>query len=174
MILTLVALLSAAPVVQSDGTPDPLAPAKAGRIRCIDPDRTARTCSAIVRYTPRAADSFEAVVTGVVIRDPMVVIEYSTWGQVRDGAVCSRIRPADFRDGRLTSNGAPLSPVLAQNTRDKLMTALQPLAGRERCYRETVNGDDVTVNVTIDGIVHPEMSQTAIWVMPEDGYAPGD
>ncbi|MHA6719353.1 hypothetical protein ACX40Y_07845 [Sphingomonas sp. RS6] len=173
MIPMLVALLAGVAPLQDQTVADPLAPARAGRIRCIDPDRAARTCRTIVRYTTRAGGGFDAMVTGVVSRDPTILIEYSTFGQVRDGAVCSRIRPVDFRDGRLTSNGAPLTPVLAQSTRDNLMLALQPLAGKERCYRETMSGDEIAVSVTIDGIVQSDMSQTAIWVMPEDGYAPG-
>lgn len=158
--------------VQADAVPDPLAPAKAGRIRCIDPDRGARTCGTIVRYTLRGDGAFDALVTGVVNRDPLIVIEYSTFGQVRDGAVCSRIRPADFNAGKLTSSGTALSPALETSTRLKLMEALQPLAGHERCYRDSGAGE-VAVNVTIDGLLRPDMSQTAIWVLPEDGYAPG-
>ncbi|WP_084579949.1 hypothetical protein [Sphingomonas azotifigens] len=158
--------------VQADSVPDPLAPAKAGRIRCVDPDRTARTCSTIVRYTLRGDGAFDAQVTGVVNRDPLIVLEYSTFGQVRDGAVCSRIRPADINAGKLTSNGTALSPALEANTRMKLMDVLQPLAGHERCYRDSGAGE-LSVNVLIDGLLRPDMAQTAIWVLPEDGYAPG-
>ncbi|MET3723094.1 hypothetical protein [Sphingomonas trueperi] len=170
MLLSL-ALALLAPV-QGEAVPDPLAPAKAGRIRCIDPDRSARTCGTIVRYTLRGDGAFDALVTGVVNRDPVIVLEYSTFGQVRDGMVCSRVRPADFNSGKLTSNGTALSPALEANTRLKLMEALQPLAGHERCYRDAGAGE-LTVNVTIDGLLRPDMSQTAIWVLPEDGYAPG-
>lgn len=170
MLLSL-ALALLAPV-QGEAVPDPLAPAKAGRIRCIDPDRSARTCGTIVRYTLRGDGAFDALVTGVVNRDPVILLEYSTFGQVRDGMVCSRIRPADFNSGKLTSNGTALSPALETNTRMKLMEALQPLAGHERCYRDAGAGE-LTVNVTIDGLLRPDMSQTAIWVLPEDGYAPG-
>ncbi|WP_313534712.1 hypothetical protein [Sphingomonas sp.] len=158
--------------MQGEAVPDPLAPAKAGRIRCIDPDRSARTCGTIVRYTLRGDGAFDALVTGVVNRDPVIVLEYSTFGQMRDGMVCSRVRPADFNSGKLTSNGTALSPALEANTRLKLMEALQPLAGHERCYRDAGAGE-LTVNVTIDGLLRPEMGQTAIWVLPEDGYAPG-
>lgn len=158
--------------MQGEAVPDPLAPAKAGRIRCIDPDRAARTCGTIVHYTLRGDGAFDAQVTGVVNREPLIILEYSTFGQVRDGAVCSRIRPADFNAGKLTSNGTALSPALETNTRLKLIDALQPLAGHERCYRDAGAGE-LTVNVTIDGLLRPEMSQSAIWVLPEDGYAPG-
>lgn len=158
--------------VQGDAVADPLAPAKAGRIRCVDPDRANRTCGTIVHYTLRGDGAFDALVTGVVNRDPLIVLEYSTYGVVKDGAVCSRIRPADFNAGRLTTNGTALSPTLETNTRAKLLEALQPLAGHERCYRDSSAGE-LTVNVTIDGLLRSDMSQTAIWVLPEDGYAPG-
>ncbi|WP_333571964.1 hypothetical protein [Sphingomonas sp.] len=158
--------------VQTDAAPDPLAPVKAGRIRCIDPDRAARTCGTLVHYTLRGDGAFDAQVTGVVNREPLIVLEYATFGQVRDGAVCSRIRPADFNAGKLTSNGTALSPALETNTRAKLLEALQPLAGHERCYRDSGAGE-LTVHVTIDGLLRPDMSQSAIWVLPEDGYAPG-
>lgn len=171
MLLSL-ALALLAPL-QGDAVADPLAPAKTGRIRCVDPDRAARTCGTIVRYSLRGDGAFDALVTGIVNRDPLIVIEYTTFGQVRDGAVCSRIRPADFNAGKLSSSGAPLSPALELSTRSKLMVALQPLAGHERCYRDTPSGDELSVNVTIDGLLRPEMGQSAIWVMPEDGYAPG-
>ncbi|WP_010543540.1 hypothetical protein [Sphingomonas elodea] len=171
MLLSL-ALALLAPV-QGDAVSDPLAPARAGRIRCIDPDRASRTCGTIVHYTLRGDGAFDALVTGIVNRDPMIVIEYSTFGQVRDGAVCSRIRPADFNAGKLTSNGTALSPALEANTRLKLLQTLQPLAGHERCYRDTTSGDELSVNVTVDGILRPDMAQGAIWVLPEDGYAPG-
>jgi hypothetical protein len=173
MIVTLAALLLGASPLQTDAVPDPLAPVRAGRIRCIDPDRTSRTCSTIVHYTLRGDGAFDALVTGVVNRDPLIVLEYSTFGQVRDGAVCNRIRPADFNAGKLSSNGSALSPALETNTRAKLLETLQPLAGHERCYRDAASGDELSVNVTIDGILRPEMGQAAIWVLPEDGYAPG-
>jgi hypothetical protein len=171
MLLAL-ALALVAPV-QADAVPDPLTPARTGRIRCIDPDRASRTCGTIVRYTLRGDGTFDALVTGVVNRDPLILLEYSTSGQVRDGAVCSRVRPADFNAGKLTSNGTALSPALETNTRIKLMETLQPLAGHERCYRDATSGDELTVNVTIDGLLRPDMSQSAVWVLPEDGYAPG-
>lgn len=171
MLLSL-ALALLAPV-QAEAVPDPLAPAKAGRIRCVNPDRASRTCTTIVHYTLRGDGAFDALVTGVVNRDPLIVIEYSTFGQVRDGAVCNRVRPADFNAGKLSSNGTALSPALETNTRIKLLDALQPLAGHERCYRDAASGDELTVNVTIDGLLRPDMGQTAIWVLPEDGYAPG-
>lgn len=171
MLLSL-ALALLAPL-QGDAVPDPLAPAKAGRIRCINPDRANRSCSTIVHYTLRGDGAFDALVTGVVNRDPLIVLEYSTFGQVRDGAVCNRVRPADFNTGKLTSNGTALSPALEANTRLKLQETLQPLAGHERCYRDMASGDELTVNVTMDGILRPEMAQSAIWVLPEDGYAPG-
>ena len=87
MIAPLLLLAAVAPMPGSDA----LAPARAGKIRCIGPDTHARTCATMVRYTVHEDDRFEAVVTGVVSTEPTILIEYQTSGRVEDGAVCSTV-----------------------------------------------------------------------------------
>lgn len=164
-------MLLAAAAAGQEG--DALAPAREGRIRCIAPDVRARTCATLVRYSVRDDGRFDALVTGVVSTEPVIVIEYNTDGQIEEGAVCSRVRPADFTAGKLSKDGAPLAPGVESAVRSKVMLALQPLAGRKRCYRDRVNGEGVLSDVTIDGALRPELAVRAIWVRPEDGYAPG-
>lgn len=167
MIATLLFLLAAAP----DG--DLLDPARAGKIRCVGPDIRARTCSTMVRYTVRPDGSFDALVTGVVATDPLILLEYRTSGQIEDGAACSIVRPIDFTAGKLSKDGAPLAAGIEASVRQRLMLSLQPLAGRKRCYRDRPDADGLVSSVTIDGLVRTDMNQRAIWVSPEEGYAPG-
>lgn len=169
MIATLLLLAAAAPMPGLDA----LAPARAGKIRCIAPDTQARTCATMVRYTVHEDDRFEAVVTGVVSTEPTILIEYQTSGRIEDGAVCSTVRPVDFTSGRLSKDGAPLAPAVETSVRERLMLALQPLAGKKRCYRDKVDGDGIVSDITIDGLVRADMNQRALWVSPEDGWAPG-
>jgi hypothetical protein len=127
----------------------------------------------MVRYTVREDGSFDAAVTGVVATDPVILLEYRTTGQIEDGAACSTIRPIDFTAGKLSKDGAPLASGVEASVRQRLMLSLQPLAGRKRCYRDRPDGDGLVSSVTIDGLVRTEMNQRAIWVSPEEGYAPG-
>ncbi|MDF2384898.1 hypothetical protein JMG10_25725 [Nostoc ellipsosporum NOK] len=169
MIATIFLLAAAAPMPGADA----LDPARAGKIRCIGPDTRARTCATMVRYTVHEDDRFEAVVTGVVSTEPMILIEYQTSGRIEDGAVCSTVRPVDFKSGKLSKDGAPLAPAVETSIRERLMLALQPLAGRKRCYRDKVDGDGIVSDIVIDGLVRADMNQRVLWVSPEDGWAPG-
>jgi hypothetical protein len=111
--------------------PDALDPARMGKIRCIRPDTQARTCATMVRYSVHADGRFDAVVTGVVSTEPVIVMEYQTSGQIEDGAVCSTVRPVDFTSGKLTKEGAPLAPAVETSVRQRLMLALQPARRQE-------------------------------------------
>lgn len=162
-------LLLAAPLPATDA----LDPARMGKIRCVRPDSQARTCATMVRYTVHADGRFDAVVTGVVSTEPVVVLEYQSSGQLEDGAVCSTVRPIDFSAGKLTKDGAPLAPAVETTVRQRLMLTLQPLAGKKRCYRDRPDGDGLVSDVIIDGQVRADMNQRVIWVSPEDGWAPG-
>jgi hypothetical protein len=127
----------------------------------------------MVRYTVHENDSFDAVVTGVISTEPTILIEYHISGQVEDGAVCSTVRPVDFSSGKLSKDGVALAPALETSIRERLMLMLQPLAGRKRCYRDKVDGDGIVSDITVDGLVRADMNQRALWVSPEDGWAPG-
>jgi hypothetical protein len=169
MLLPILLLLAGAPVQEAD----PLAPARQGKIRCVQPDTRARTCATMVRYSVRDDGRFDAVVTGVVASEPLILLEYRSAGQVEDGAVCAVVRPIEFSAGRLSKDGAPLSPAVESNVRSRLMLALQPLAGHKRCFRDKTDAEGVLSDVMIDGSVRGEMRQRVLWVSPEDGYAPG-
>ncbi len=171
MIATLLLLATAAP--QPAPAPDLLDPARVGKIRCVGPDTRQRTCTTMVRYTVHENGSFEAAVTGVVSTEPTILLEYHLSGQIEDGAACSTVRPIDFSSGKLTKDGAPLASAVETSVRQRLMLALQPLAGRKRCYRDKADGEGIISDVTIDGLVRSDMTQRALWVSPEDGWAPG-
>ncbi|NWM24889.1 hypothetical protein GY659_24645, partial [Escherichia coli] len=79
----------------------------------------------------------------------------------------------DFSSGKLSKDGVALAPALETSIRARLMLMLQPLAGRKRCYRDKVDGDGIVSDITVDGLVRADMNQRALWVSPEDGWAPG-
>lgn len=156
---------------QTGAEVDPLTQMREGRLQCIAPDSARRTCRSLVRYTMQGDLAFDAVVTGLVSTEPVAILEYRTSGAVEDGAICSVVRPIDLRDGKLSREGAPLTPVTEAQIRARVMTAVQPLAGRKRCYRQQFDGTEYQSHVTIDGLLRADLSQRSIWVRPDDGYA---
>lgn len=171
MILTFLGLLAAA---MPQAAPDPLAPARQGKVRCIAPNAAAKTCQSIVQYALHDDGSFDAKVAGIVRREPSVVVIYRTGGAVEGELVCSTVRPYDLLHGDFYRGDQPLTGALAEQVHDELMLRLQAIAGQKRCYADRVEGGQLHGAVTLNGIAHPEMDQTAVWVSPDEGYALGE
>ena len=163
----------ALPIAQEAPATDPLTEARAGKVRCVAPDRAKRTCHSIVRYAVHADGSFDATVIGVVMDD--VLLEYRAFGRVERGGVCTMVRTADFERGRLLRRGRPLGPGEQAIVWRQLRDAVQPLVGKKRCFRDGPpdGAGESTSVITLDGVAHPGMSQQVAWVSPGEGYAVG-
>lgn len=173
----MIAALLLAGLLAGQSTPqapaDPLAPAREGKLRCVAPNAAKLTCRSIIRYRVEDDGSFDATVTGLISRDSTVLLRYKTFGRVEQGGVCAMMRTGDFQNGMLLSNGKPLAPNADNAMRLQVLDAMQPMQGKKRCYQDRTE-DGVTRSViTLDGIAHPELSQTVVWVSPRDGYAVG-
>ena len=171
MILATMALVMA---LAGQAAPDALALAREGKVRCIAPNAAAKTCQSIIQYTLHDDGSFDAKVAGIVRREPSVVVIYRTSGAVEGELVCSTVRPYDLLHGDFYRGDQPLTGPLAEQVHDELMLRLQAIAGQKRCYTDRLEGGQLHGAVTLNGIAHPEMDQTAVWVSPDEGYALGE
>jgi hypothetical protein len=149
---------------------DPLAPARAGNLRCIEPDAVHKNCRSIIRYTVHDDGSFDATVTGFVGNDGATIIVYQTSGTIEGEAVCSVIRPYDVLHGSLYRDGKLLAERDAGPVLDQIRIQLQDMAGKKRCYIDQSMGGRLVSGVTLNGIVQPDSPHVA-WVSPQDGYA---
>lgn len=170
--LLLLAVAAPAPMVQEAA--DPLAPAREGKIRCIEPDVAKHDCQSIVRYKFDQDGSFEAHVTGILERDPVVLIDYRMRGKVEGDAVCSILHGSDFMAGDLYRGGERLGEVAARDIRLRLQGRFTGMEGKKRCFIDQPSGSAIVSNVTINGLVEPSYRQNILWVSPADGYAIGD
>lgn len=174
MIGLLLASLLAGQTAAPAAPADPLAPAREGKLRCLSPNPAKRTCQSITQYKVQPDGSFDAKVTGIVSRNPQVLIQYSTFGFVENGAVCTMIRTRDFETGQLLSMGLPLAGAADREMRLEVLGSVQPLAGKKRCYTDRADdGGDLRVMVTLDGVAQPQLNQTVAWIAPGEGYAVG-
>ncbi len=152
---------------------DPLAPAREGKLRCVAPNAARLTCHTIIRYNVESDGDFDATVTGLVSRDSTVLLRYKTFGRVEQGGVCVMVRTSDFQNGMLLSSGRPLAPNADSAMRLQVLDAVQPIQGRKRCYLDRTEDGVTRTVVTLDGVAHPELGQTVVWVSPSEGYAVG-
>lgn len=165
----LLLLASAAPQV----TGDPLASARAGKLQCANPNVEKKTCMGLSSYKLNPDGSFESTTTIVIAPQPLVTMEVKAPGTVKDGALCGPIRKADFEAATLKVDGKPLDEAKASTIRTQVVGAITPMLDKMGCARETPDGAGFKVEVTLDGVAHPEMTQRVLWVKPDEGYKLG-
>lgn len=154
-------------------TADPLAPARAGKLRCVAPNPAKLTCRAIIRYKVNDDGSFDASVAGYVADDPSILLRYKTFGRIEEGGVCVMIRTSDFQNGELLGSGRRLAPNAERAIRMQIMDSVQPIQGKKRCTIDRTEDGATRMIVTLDGIAHPELTQPVAWVARNEGYAVG-
>jgi hypothetical protein len=152
---------------------DPLAPARAGKLQCANPNVEKKTCMSLTRYTVKPGGAFETATTVMIAPQPVVTMEVKSSGTVKDGALCAPIRTADFEAATFQMDGAALEATIAATIRGQVIASIAPMANKMGCTRETPDGAVARAEVTIDGVARPELTQRVLWVKPEDGYKLG-
>lgn len=171
--LTLALALLAQAQAAPQAAPDPLAPARAGKVQCIGPNREKKTCLGMASFKPGAGNAFESTVAVLVSPNPLIVMETHAKGTIEAGSTCNIIRAEDYAASTFTMNGAPMDESLAAGVRSQVATMIAPMAGKKGCSRERPEGDMLVSEVTVDGVAKPEMTQKVIWISPTDGYTLG-
>jgi hypothetical protein len=152
---------------------DPLAAAKAGKLQCANPNIEKKTCLGLTSYKVKPDGSFESTTTVMVAPQPVITMEVKSAGTVKDGAFCAPIRTSDFEAASFQMDGKPADPAIASAIRAQIVASIASLAGKMGCTRESPDGAVSKAEVTIDGVVRPELGQRVLWVKPEDGYRLG-
>jgi hypothetical protein len=166
----MLALLLMTAAVQELPPADPLAAAREGKLRCIQPDAARKNCRSIIRYKVHDDGSFDATVSGFVDGNGSTIIVYHTSGAIEGGAACTVVRPYDLLHGELYRDGKPLSAREAEPVEEQIRFQLQDIAGKKRCFIDRTEGGRLVSGVTLDGIVQSGAVPVA-WISPKDGYA---
>jgi hypothetical protein len=168
MLLTLMMLLAA-----GQGAADPLAPARAGKMQCVAPNKEKKTCLAIGSFTVRPDGSYDSVVTVMINPVPAITMETRSTGKVENGAVCGTVRKEDYAAAKLTLDGAPMDEAMAAGVRTQVAAAVASMDGKYGCSHDKPDGDMFVAEVTLDGVARPELTQKFIWIGADDGYKLG-
>ena len=103
----------------------------------------------------------------------LIVMRTSTSVEVRSGAVCGRGRARDIEASTFTFAGRPVPQQMVQLASPQILSVLSSHINKEVCATFVPNGSSVTTQLTVDGVAHPEISETFIWVRPNEGYSVG-
>ena len=153
---------------------DPLGPAKSGQLQCFTPDTSRKMCHALSRYTLGPASAIQ--VRADILMAPaslLIVMRTSTSVEVRSGAVCGRVRARDIEAATFTIAGRSVPQQMVQLASPQILSVMRSHLNQEICATFVPNGSSFSTQVMIDGVAHPELSETFIWVGSNDGYAVG-
>ncbi len=172
MYFTAALILAAAQAVPA--ATDPLGPARLGQLQCFTPDTSRKMCHALARYTSGPAGAVQ--IRADILMAPaslLIVMRTSTSVEARSDAVCGRVRARDIEASTFTIAGRPVPQQLVQLTSPQILSVMRSHLNQEICATFVPNDSSFRTQVTIDGVAHPEVSETFIWVRPNEGYAVG-
>ena len=167
------ALILAAAQSVPAGT-DPLGPARSGQLQCFTPDTSRKMCLALAGYIwgPGRAIQIRADIL-MAPTSLLIAMRTSTSVEVRSGAVCGKARARDIEASTFTIAGRAVPQQMAQLVSPQILSVMRSHLNQEICSTFVSNGWSFNTQITIDGVAHPEVSETFIWVGPNDGYVVG-
>lgn len=148
---------------------DPLAPARAGRLQCHEPDVVNRRCKVLARYEFGLDGSIINVGEALLSEKPLIVFTTRTPVTVRDGQVCGDHK--DSRIVRLTIDGQPGSAEDLAELNAMMTAALKSDFGKQTCSRYRPDGDFLRTEGSVGGVRDPENDRRLLWVDPGSGYS---
>jgi hypothetical protein len=154
------------------GWPDgPLAPARAGKVQCYNPDRARKTCAAIGSY----AWNGHAIINRaqVLLHTPpgqTIIMTMTGEVTVKDGVECGVMRAQDVEDATFTVNGDPMKGAGTNSLAAQVIRSMSQWMDRPVCATYSPDGDMVKATPTDSG--GPEAAPVGrfLWVDPSDGY----
>jgi hypothetical protein len=160
-------------VLGQASVPDPLAPAWTGKIQCYSPNRIRKTCRSIATYRKAEGGTIVNQAEILIGPHPNTVWNIESSVRVEGDAVCGAIQQADIDASTYTTemvaedNDGRLSNPLIE----KAEAAMKPMIGHDICTRFEPQVSDMLARVFVDGVAHPELNQSVIWITPDEKYA---
>jgi hypothetical protein len=161
--------LTALPAVAA-APADPLAPARAGKVQCYQPNMIRKTCHSIGAYSFEAGGKIANKAQILIPAQVPLVMTVTSPVVVRGQAVCGALRAQDFATATFTANDQPLTDESTRKLREAVAAAMTSMLGKDVCTTVVGTGDSLRAEASIDGVAKPELTQDMLWVAPADGY----
>lgn len=152
---------------------DPLAPARAGKLQCHEPDTAARTCRIMTWFSEGANDAVQVRQITALSDSPALAAELRM-GITREGpAFCGVVDKAYMAGFRIVSSRAPYAA--ADNKRYAILyrqAMVEALWNRKTCsFAYSRPNDPRLLEIgTVDGQFAGELMSNYIWIDASAGY----
>jgi hypothetical protein len=142
-----------------------------GSVMCIAPSSEGKRCNTISSYTFLQDGSARAETR--VTMSASVVMSAVGAATVRDNAVCQASHAMNVDSAMFAINGRPATVEETTMLREQVKANIAARAPQELCMTLAERGGRLIIDVTINAVPRPELSQPMIWIRTGDGYTVG-
>ena len=167
-ILTAFAIAAISQVVHANE--DPLAPAKAGKIWCYEPDSENKTCRSFSRFEWDAAGTIWEEDELTLSANPLVTMKVRAISTHEGVAICQVIAEEPFQKAVFMVDGKPATADEDMAYREQYGSRYAPFYGKKFCLEISPYESIFITQVAIDGTPYPSATSRLKWISPDEGY----
>jgi hypothetical protein len=149
---------------------DPLAPAKAGKLWCYEPDSENRTCRSFSRFEWDAAGSIWEEDELTLSANPLVTMKVRAISTHEGVAICQVIVEETFQKAMFMVDGKPATADEDMAFREQYGSRYAPFYGKKFCLEISPYESIFITQVAIDGTPYPSATSRLKWISPDEGY----
>ncbi len=149
---------------------DPLAPAKAGKLWCYEPDSENKTCSSFSRFEWDPAGTIWEEDEIAISANPSVAMKVRAQSTLEGVAICQVIAEATFQKATFVVDGKPATADEDLAYRVQYGSRFAPFYGKKFCLEVSPYESIFITQVAIDGTPYPSATSRLKWISPDEGY----
>ena len=150
---------------------DPLAPAKAGKMWCYEPDSENKTCRSFSRFEWDAAGTIWEEDELAFSANPLVTMKVRDFTNVEGIAICQVAKKETFQKAVFMVDGKPATAEEDMTYRERYGNHFASLYGKKFCVEISPYENIFITQVTIDGTPYPSATSRLKWISPDEGYS---
>ena len=164
-------MLSIALVLAAASAAEQLAPAKQGKIQCLAPIESTKTCDSLTKVTEVAPGRYTYDSESLLDADgPVIVSEHGT-ATVQGNRFCETVRVADANRLSFKVSGVPANAAQTARYRSLYRQKMALIAGQTLCSSIGPEEDGFhEVQAYLGTRAVPGLNYSMKWVGPNDGW----
>ena len=149
---------------------DPLAPAKAGKLWCYEPNSENKTCSSFSRFEWDAAGTIWEEDEIAFSANPLVSMKVRATTALEGVSICQVIAEETFRKAVFMVNGKIATADEDMAYREQYGSRFASFYGKKFCVEISPYESIFITQIAIDGTPYPSATSRLKWISPDECY----
>jgi hypothetical protein len=149
---------------------NPLAPAKAGKLWCYEPDSENKTCRAFSRFEWDEAGNIWEEDEMAYSAHPLVTMRVRDSTTIEGTSICQVAKEETFQKAVFLVDGTPAPADQDRIYRETYGARFAPFYGKKFCLDISPYESVFITQVTLDGTPYPSATSRLKWISADEGY----